>query len=166
MSIILGIDPGSRVTGYGVVRSTQGVYQYIASGCIRTEDADFIPRLAIIYAGVQNILATFSPNEVAVEQVFVKKNVVSALKLGQARGAALAACGVKNLVVSEYLPTQVKKALVGAGRADKEQIQHMVKAILKLSETPPQDAADALAVALCHAQMSRFAQRLQKGIAQ
>ena len=152
MTYILGIDPGSRVTGFGVIRQQGNKVSYINSGCIRTEGKDFAPRLREIFEGVQQIVKTYQPQMVAIEKVFVMKNVASALKLGQARGAALCACVIDGAEVSEYSPTQVKRTIVGAGRASKEQVQHMVTRLLQLSDVPPSDAADALAIALCHVQ--------------
>jgi len=152
VSYILGIDPGSRVTGFGVIRQQGNKVTYINSGCIRTEGADFALRLREIFEGVQQIVKTYQPEMVAIEKVFVKINVDSALKLGQARGAALCACVLDGAKVSEYSPTQVKRTVVGAGRASKEQVQHMVMRLLQLSDMPSSDAADALAIALCHVQ--------------
>ncbi|MDH5547583.1 MAG: crossover junction endodeoxyribonuclease RuvC [Gammaproteobacteria bacterium] len=152
MTHILGIDPGSRVTGFGIIRQEGQQLYYVNSGCIRTQNDNFIARLGEIYEGVQHIVKTYKPQTVAIEKVFVKKNVESALKLGQARGAALCPCVLEGLEVSEYSPTQIKRTVVGVGRASKEQVQHMVMRLLRLSETPPSDAADALAIALCHVQ--------------
>lgn len=150
--IILGIDPGSRLTGYGVLDLGQGPARprYIESGCIRTRDGDFHARLGEIYRGVRDIIARHSPSQVAVEQVFVARNPATALKLGQARGAAIAAIVTQDLPVFEYAPRLVKQSIVGTGKADKSQIQHMVANILSLQGVPGEDAADALAIALCH----------------
>ena len=152
MSYILGIDPGSRVTGFGVIRLEGKQIYYVNSGCIRTEGDNFPARLREIFEGVQQIVGEYSPQTVAIEKVFVKKNVDSALKLGQARGAAICACVIGDIDVCEYSPTQIKQAVVGGGRATKEQVQHMVTRLLGLTNTPPADAADALAIAICHVQ--------------
>ena len=155
MSIILGIDPGSRITGYGVIRHEQGKFQYLGSGCIRTTGESLPQKLKQIYAGVSEIIIQFQPDKFAIEAVFMGKNAASALKLGQARGAAIVAAVNRDLEVGEYTARQIKQAVVGSGAAEKEQVQHMVKSLLKLAGTPQADAADALAVALCHAQSLR-----------
>ncbi len=147
---ILGIDPGSRITGFGVIEVAQGKLSYVTSGCIRVEGKALPERLKSIFISVSEIVGDFSPNEMAIEQVFVKNNVDSALKLGQARGAAICAGVTRELEVFEYTPTQIKQAIVGRGHADKAQVQFMVRAILNLPGLPQQDAADALACALCH----------------
>ncbi len=152
---VLGIDPGSRTTGYGLIDRDGNRMSYVASGCIRTEGSDFHARLAQIYRGIETVIDDYGPAEVAVEEVFVARNPSSALKLGQARGAAIAAAIAHDMPVTGYAARRVKQAVVGTGRATKQQVQHMVKATLALSEAPAQDAADALAVALCHAQSSR-----------
>ena len=154
MNVILGIDPGSRVTGYGVIRQQGARFDYIASGCIRvasTADTSLAERLKRIFDGVSELITQFQPQQFAIEQVFMARNPDSALKLGQARGAAIVAAASAGLVVSEYAARQVKQAVVGRGGADKAQVQHMVMAVLKLSKKPQADAADALAIALCHA---------------
>ena len=151
MAIILGIDPGSRVTGYGVIRQVGRQLSYLGSGCIRTKVDDLPSRLKLIYAGVTEIITQFQPDYFAIEQVFMAKNADSALKLGQARGAAIAALVMRGLPVHEYTALQVKQAVVGKGKAAKEQVQHMVVNMLGLSGTPQSDAADGLAVALTHA---------------
>ncbi len=157
MSIILGIDPGSRVTGYGVIQQEGRQFNYLGSGCIKAftpikdgEEEDFSQRLQTIFAGVSELIIQFKPELFAVEQVFMGVNPGGALKLGQARGAAIVAATNKGLPVAEYSARQIKQAVVGTGAADKEQVQHMVKNILNLPGTPQADAADALAVALCH----------------
>lgn len=148
--IVLGIDPGSRVTGYGVVAYQKGRFNYIASGCIRL-GSDAIPeRLKKIFDGVSQLIEQYNPSEFAIEQVFLAQNPDSALKLGHARGAAMVAATHKSLPVSEYSARQIKQAVVGKGNAQKTQVQHMVSYLLELSGTPQADAADALAVALCH----------------
>lgn len=151
MSIILGIDPGSRTTGYGVIEHSQGKLRYVASGCIRLEGAELAPRLHVIFKGVSQIIQQFQPSEFAIEEVFLAKNASSALKLGQARGAAIVAACDAGLQVSEYSARKVKQAVVGKGSADKAQVQQMVMYILGLEAAPQEDAADALAIALCHA---------------
>ncbi len=153
MSIILGIDPGSRFTGYGVIKQQGRSYTYLGSGCIKalSQGDDLGSRLQTIFAGVSEIILQFKPDMFAIEQVFMAKNPDSALKLGQARGAAIVAATNNDLIISEYSARQIKQAVVGTGGADKSQVQHMVKTILKLPGTPQADAADALAVALCHA---------------
>lgn len=149
--VILGIDPGSRITGYGLIARKQGKLVYVASGCIRVGTADLPSRLANIFTGVVDIIRQYKPDQFAIEQVFMAKNPDSALKLGQARGAAIVAATQAQLPVAEYSARQIKQSVVGKGGADKTQVQHMVKHLLSLSGTPQADAADALAVALCHA---------------
>ena len=159
----MGIDPGSRITGFGVIDVVGQDYVYVASGCIRIKSDDFPERLKEIYLGLDEVISTYQPSMAAIEQVFVKINVGAALKLGQARGAAICACVVREMKVGEYSANQVKKAVVGRGHATKEQVQHMVVAHLRLNKTPQADAADALAIALCHAQtyrtMSRYSSK-------
>lgn len=149
--LILGIDPGSRITGYGVIDISDARPGYVASGCIRTSGDDLAQRLAQIYAGISELIARHPPGEFAIEQVFMSKNADSALKLGQARGCAIVCAANHGLPVSEYGPRQVKQAVTGTGAAEKAQVQHMVTAVLELSATPQADAADALAIALTHA---------------
>ncbi|BAJ02323.1 crossover junction endodeoxyribonuclease RuvC [Shewanella violacea] len=150
MSIILGIDPGSRITGYGVIKRNGRHPIYLGSGCIRTSSDDFAYRLKQIFDGVSEIIRQYQPTEFAIERVFMAKNADSALKLGQARGAAIVAATNVDLPVGEYSATQIKSAVVGTGKAQKSQVQHMVQQILKLSASPQADAADALGVAICH----------------
>ena len=155
MTVILGIDPGSRTTCYGLIRIENGKQKYIDSGCVRivkaNETLPLADRLRIVFDSISNLIADYHPDEVAIEKVFLSKNADSALKLGQARGVAIVAAAVHAIDVAEYSALEVKKSVVGTGRATKEQVQHMVTAILSLSSTPQADAADALAVALCHA---------------
>ena len=155
MSIILGIDPGSRTTGYGLIEVTNSKQVYLDSGCIRivkpNETLPLADRLRIIFDSISNLIADYRPDEVAIEKVFLSKNADSALKLGQARGVAIVAAAVHALDVAEYSALEVKKAVVGTGKAEKVQVQHMVQSILGLNKSPQSDAADALAVALCHA---------------
>ncbi|RJG48410.1 crossover junction endodeoxyribonuclease RuvC [Motilimonas pumila] len=150
MSIILGIDPGSRTTGFGLVKHAGGRFQYLASGCIRTKGDELAPRLHTIFQGISEIISQYQPQQFAIEQVFMAKNPDSALKLGQARGVAIVAATSAELSVAEYSARQIKQAVVGTGGAEKAQVQHMVQHILKLDGVPQSDAADALAVALCH----------------
>ena len=151
MSLILGIDPGSRKTGFGIINYVAGRSEYIASGVIRASDAELPQRLRVIFDSVTALLELHGPQEVAVEQVFMAKSADSALKLGQARGAAIAACAVQDMAGTEYAARQIKQAVVGSGAADKSQVQHMVQVLLKLPAAPQEDAADALAAAMCHA---------------
>ena len=140
MAIILGIDPGSRVTGYGVIRQVGRQLSYLGSGCIRTKVDDLPSRLKLIYAGVTEIITQFQPDYFAIEQVFMAKNADSALKLGQARGVAIVAATNQDLPVFEYAARQV---------------QHMVRTLLKLPANPQADAADALAIAITHCHLSQ-----------
>jgi crossover junction endodeoxyribonuclease RuvC len=150
MQIILGIDPGSRITGYGVIKVVNNKTEYLGSGCIKVMDEDLPKRLKNVYDGVSEIIKQFAPTSFAIEQVFMAKNPDSALKLGQARGAAIVAATCVDLPVFEYSARQIKQSVVGKGSADKTQVQHMVTHLLKLNKTPQADAADALGVALCH----------------
>ena len=151
MALILGIDPGSRRTGYGVINANGSRLEYVGHGCIQLPAEDLPQRLKLIFEGISLIIAQHCPQMVAVEQVFMSKNAGSALKLGQARGAAITAAVTRDLPVSEYSARQIKQSVVGTGAAQKEQVQHMVRAILGLTESPQEDAADALATAICHA---------------
>jgi crossover junction endodeoxyribonuclease RuvC len=149
---ILGIDPGVRVTGFGVVDRLGSEITYVTSGCIRTPALDSLPeRLAVILAALGEVIAAYRPREVALEKVFVNVNPASTLALGQARGTAICAAVSARLPVAEYTALQVKQAVVGTGHARKEQVQEMVKRLLRLSGAPSADAADALACAICHA---------------
>lgn len=152
MTTILGIDPGSRFTGFGVIQVDGSKYRYLGSGCVRVEGETISQRLQQIFSGLQEVIQTYQPIEVGIEQIFMHQNAGSALKLGQARGVAIVAAAVTSIPVSEYSARQIKQSVVGYGAAKKEQVQHMVKVLLNLSGTPQADAADALAVALCHAQ--------------
>ncbi|ROQ19645.1 Holliday junction endonuclease RuvC [Marinimicrobium koreense] len=151
MTRILGIDPGSRKTGFGVIERIGGKVAYITSGVIRVPEGSLPERLKVIFDAITQIVQQQSPDVVAIEQIFMAKNASSSLKLGQARGAAITAAVVQDLSVYEYEARKVKQSVVGTGAADKAQVQHMVKALLRLPGTPQEDAADALAVALCHA---------------
>ncbi|MBW4055781.1 MAG: crossover junction endodeoxyribonuclease RuvC [Proteobacteria bacterium] len=149
--IVLGIDPGSRITGYGIVESVGNRLVHIDNGAIFTDTAlDFPGRLKKIFDGLLEVIARYHPEQVAVENIFFATNPQSALKLGQARGAAIVAAVHCGLPVAEYSALQVKQAVVGQGRAEKEQVQKMLKALLGLPETAQADASDALAVAICH----------------
>jgi crossover junction endodeoxyribonuclease RuvC len=162
---ILGIDPGSRITGFGVVQVLRnGKLQYITSGCIRAPTGELAERLKSIYDGIIEIIASFQPTVFAAERVFMARNADSALKLGQARGAALCAGINGGLDVSEYSATEIKSAIVGRGRADKQQIQHMVRVLLDLNRAPQADAADALACAICHAHHSIGVAAFRRGL--
>ena len=147
---ILGIDPGSRVTGYGIVEITGALTRPVAWGGIATE-GEHGERLRQIYFGIAELVAEFEPDEIAIERVFVHKNADSALKLGQARAAALCATFQRQMPVHEYAARKVKKALTGSGSAEKSQVEMMVKVLLGLRDRMKSDAADALAVAICHA---------------
>lgn len=160
MTIILGVDPGSRITGYGLIRSEGRCIEYLDSGCIRMGDKPLSERLQIIYAGLAELIATYRPEEFAIEQVFLARNADSALKLGQARGAAIVCAANAGLPVFEYSARQVKQAIVGKGSAEKAQVQHMVQALLNLSSKPQADAADALAIALSHINLRQSMLRL------
>lgn len=151
MSLILGVDPGSRKTGFGIINSVGRQHEYVASGVIRLSDGSLPERLKVIYRSLCEVIEEYCPQQAAVEQVFMSKSAGSALKLGQARGAAIVAAVNRDLPVAEYEAKKIKQSVVGNGGADKVQVQHMVKQILKLSGIPQEDAADALAVALCHA---------------
>ncbi len=149
---VLGVDPGSRVTGFGVIQVLRnGRVSYVASGCIRTGKGELPARLKSVYDGLSEIIATYQPGVVAIEKVFLARNADAALKLGQARGAALCAAVNHTVTVAEYTALQIKRAVVGRGAAEKRQVQHMVKALLELNAAPPTDAADALACAICYA---------------
>ena len=148
--LILGVDPGSRITGYGVIRCLGRSNQLVESGLIKGGDRELPGRLAAIYDGLTEVIDRHRPQEMAIEQVFMARSADSALKLGQARGAAIVAGVHGGLAVSEYAARSVKQAVTGTGSASKAQIQHMVRALLGLTSVPPSDAADALAIAICH----------------
>ena len=163
MAIILGVDPGSRITGYGIIRSEGRHTEYLDSGCIRVGEKPMAERLQTIFHSLATLIGEFRPDDFAIEQVFMARNPDSALKLGQARGAAIVSAANSGLAVHEYSARQVKQAVVGSGGADKAQVQHMVQTILGLSRKPQADAADALAIALCHAHMSQSVARISAG---
>ena len=151
MALILGIDPGSRVTGYGIIKAVGDRQEYVASGCIRTTAKKILAdRLDIIFQGVTQIINEYDAEEVAIEKIFMSRSAESALKLGHARGVAMVAAVNKGLPVFEYEARKIKQAVVGSGGASKIQVQHMVMTLLKLSSCPQEDAADALAIAICH----------------
>jgi crossover junction endodeoxyribonuclease RuvC len=154
---ILGIDPGSRRCGYGVLDFTPAplTLRYVECGVVQVRaDAPFAIRLTEIAAGLRDVIADLKPDEAAVETVFIHANVQSALRLGHARGVALLCAAEAGLPLSEYTPARVKKAITGTGRAAKDQVQEMVRALMALHRLPPADAADALAIAICHAYAS------------
>ncbi|WWP00961.1 MAG: crossover junction endodeoxyribonuclease RuvC [Candidatus Dasytiphilus stammeri] len=153
MVTILGIDPGSRITGYGIIHKKDKIIHYLGSGSIRTKGESLALRLKFIYLGINSIITRFHPTVLAIEQVFIAKNASSALKLGEARGAAMVCAVNHHLQVFEYAAKKVKKTVVGNGRACKDQVQHMVRILLKLSVAPKYDAADALAIAITHCHM-------------
>ncbi len=148
---ILGIDPGSRITGYGVIESDGKRSIYVDSGCIRIKAVLIADKLGIIFTAIDRVVKIHQPQQLSVEQVFVSRNAASALTLGHARGAAICAAVNHGIPVSEYSPRTIKQAVVGSGAADKTQIQHMVCRLLGLNNELRADAADALAVAICHA---------------
>ncbi|MHA7814875.1 MAG: crossover junction endodeoxyribonuclease RuvC [Pseudohaliea sp.] len=150
MAVILGIDPGSVKTGFGIIEAGPGGARYLTSGVIRLPAGPLPERLRVLAAGITELVELHCPSELAIEQVFMARSAGSALKLGQARGAAIVPCVAAGMQVSEYSARQIKQAVVGTGAADKVQVQHMVKTLLKLPGTPQEDAADALAAALCH----------------
>ncbi len=160
---ILGLDPGLRVTGYGVIEKNGSTLTYVSSGCVKSPDGELPDRLKNILNSVQEVISRHSPQEVAVEKVFVNVNPQSTLLLGQARGAAICAAVSRDLPVSEYTALQVKQAVVGNGHAKKEQVQEMVKRLLKLPGYPSPDAADALACAICHAHGGELAGMTTRG---
>jgi len=157
---ILGLDPGSRITGIGIIDGES----LVAARQLSLGSGDMPERLAGIFSGVTDAIAEFQPDVVAIETVFMSRNPQSAIKLGQARGAAICAAVHAGLAVHEYAPRLIKQAIVGRGGADKEQVQHMVRVLLKSTDRFGADAADALAVALCHLHSARTARRLPQGV--
>lgn len=160
---VLGIDPGSRNTGLGVVETADDGLRLVASECIRMRGDDLSLRLAAIYRGVHGIIVDHRPDVAAIERVFVAHNARSALVLGQASGSATCAAVIGGCDVAEYSARQIKRAVVGVGAANKEQVQHMVRVLLGLRETPGADEADALACAICHVHTAQVADKLQRG---
>ena len=148
---ILGIDPGLRITGFGVIEQTGSKLHYITSGCVRSGEGELAVRLKVSLDGLAEVIGANRPHEIAIEKVFVNVNPQSTLLLGQARGTAICAAVIAGLPVAEYTALQVKQAVVGKGHAKKEQVQHMVRRLLALPGDPSPDAADALACAICHA---------------
>lgn len=146
----MGVDPGSRNTGYGLIVINGQQPQYLTSGVVKAEEGEVPQRLRTIFSGLQDIMQSYQPTELAIEQVFVHQNPGTAIKLGQARGVAIASTFAQAIDIFEYSARQIKQAVVGYGNADKAQIQEMVKRLLQLNAAPQSDAADALACALCH----------------
>ncbi len=163
MARILGIDPGSRLTGFGVIDETTTGYKYVASGCLRIKGDNFPLRLKQIFAGISDVVEEYQPTEMAIEQVFMHKNADSALKLGQARGAAICAVQLFDIPVFEYAAREIKQAVVGKGSADKLQVQHMVKILLSITGELQIDASDALGISLCHSNFQQTQRRLTQG---
>ncbi len=160
MALILGIDPGSIKTGFGIIEHQGSRSTYVTSGIIRLAKVSLPERLRIIYDNVTEIVEEFNPQELAIEEVFLARDAKAAIKLGQARGTAIVACVNLSMPVYEYAAKSIKQAVVGTGSASKEQIQHMVKRLLQLPAAPKEDAADALATALCHAHTQQSMIRL------
>jgi len=157
---VLGLDPGSLRTGYGIVDCIGGRESHVASGCVRATGTDLAQRLHFIHQQVTLLVERYEPDEVAIERVFMHRNADSALKLGQARGVALSAAVTGGAAVYEYAPRAIKLAVVGTGAADKVQVAHMVQVLLTIGKPATSDVSDALAIALCHAQARRTAGRL------
>lgn len=151
VALFLGVDPGSHKTGFGIIDSLGSSNVYVASGVIRVPKGDLPGRLKVIFDSLTEIIEEYCPQQMAIEQVFMAKSASSALKLGQARGAAIVAAANQDLPVFEYEARKVKQAVVGHGGADKHQMQQMIKSLLGLPSAPQEDAADALGVAICHA---------------
>ena len=162
---ILGIDPGSRLTGFGVIDFSNDTPLYVASGTVRSVDGDFSDRLRQIFESVGSLVEEYRPDAVSIETVFMHKNAGSALKLGHARSAALCATFKRGASIHEYAPREIKQAVVGSGAATKEQVQHMIVTMLDLAGTPAPDAADALAAALCHGHRRRIDGQLANALA-
>jgi crossover junction endodeoxyribonuclease RuvC len=160
MTRILGIDPGSRLTGYGLIDADGQHARYVGSGCLKVSGATLPDKLGLIFRELHQLISEYQPQQLAIENVFMHRNADSALKLGQARGAAICAAVTRDLPVAEYAPREIKQAVVGKGSADKQQVQHMVRVLLNLAETPQVDAADALAIALCHSYRQRAIERV------
>lgn len=156
--VILGIDPGTKITGYGVIRIEGHHYLPVDYGCIRPPaNYKLSDRYLVIFEGIEQLVERYQPTALVIETQFVQKNVQSAIKLGMARGVAIIAAKKRGIPIFEYAPTQAKLAVVGTGRASKYQVQGMVQRLLNLSQPPePEDAADALALAICHAQVPAF----------
>ena len=159
---ILGIDPGSLHTGYGLIDMDGNRAVHVTHGQVTTQAGELSDRLRQIFRGIGAVISEFKPDECAVEKVFMYRNADSALKLGQSRGAAITVCAERDLPVFEYTANQVKQATVGKGHAEKAQVQYMVKVLLCLESIPQADAADALAVALCHGHSRENIMRLRE----
>ncbi len=163
---IIGIDPGSRSTGYGILDSDGPRLHHVASGFVQSAGGEWPDRLHTIFEALGDLIETHRPQEFAIEKVFVHRNVAAALKLGQARGVAILAGATHSLAVHEYSPNEIKQAVSGRGHASKQQIQHMIRMLLSLPETLQSDQADALATAICHAHLrNSFAQRARRAAA-
>ena len=157
----LGIDPGSINTGYGIIDSNGNHCKHVDDGVIKVRGETLADKLKVIHQGIIEIIHEYEPVEVSIERIFMNRNADSVIKLGQARGVAIAACAIQDLPVYEYTANQVKQATVGKGHATKEQVQHMIKILLCLEKRPKADAADALAIALCHANSREGLLRMQ-----
>ncbi len=164
VEIIIGIDPGSRKTGYGIVQSAGSRLAYLGSGCIHTGDGPIAQRLHVIFQAVTALIEQFRPTVMAIEETFLSKNVQSTVKLAEARAVAMLAGSCAGLEVFEYTPMQIKQAVVGYGAAEKQQVQFMVRNILHLTGTPQSDAADALGCAICHGYTYRVARAMGSGV--
>ncbi len=164
MKVILGIDPGSQLTGYGLVSLDKKIISHITHGTIKVQGKNLAEKCHHLFCEIQSVINEHSPVEAAIEQVFFAKNAQSALKLGQARGAILTAVAGLHKPIYEYSPTQIKKTTAGIGRAGKTQVQQMIKMLLKLNTTPPVDAADALACAVCHCHHQGILARIEQAI--
>jgi len=159
---VLGIDPGSRITGLGVVEARDDGLQSLFFESVKLKGDPLPARLGQIFSRVQQVIAEYQPDVVSIEQVFMAKNTKSALTLGHARGAAISAAVAANCLVSEYSALQIKRAVVGTGSAGKEQVQHMIRVLLGMRIEPPSDAADSLAAAICHIHTAQVELRMQK----
>ncbi len=161
---VMGIDPGSRITGIGIIESTAGILRAIDYHCIRSKSSQLVDRLGNIYLGVEQAVKKYQPDMVTIEQVFIANNAKSALTLGHARGSAICAAVNQDRDVVEYSALQIKRAVVGNGNARKEQVQHMVKVLLGLDQLPSADAADALACAICHVHTHEVEKKVQSAM--
>jgi len=160
--IILGIDPGSRITGFGLIENQSNRMAYVASGSIKVGGDSLPQRLGHIFSAIDEVISEHHPLQMGIENVFMARNPDSALKLGQARGAAICAAHQAGLEIAEYAPREIKQALVGNGAANKDQVQHMVKRLLGIQQKLQADEADGLAIAICHAQF--YSSRLKTGL--
>lgn len=164
MVTVLGIDPGSRFTGWGIVRANGNELHHVAHGVLKLGNKAMELRLREIYLGVSDLISDHQIDRFAIESSFVSDNPQTAIKLGQARGVAIAAAAVNDLTVAEYAPREIKQATVGTGRATKDQVQYMVKVLLNLQEAPNTDSADALAVSICDIHAKRYQASIDRGI--